>query len=110
MKHHSFFLFILAFLLSITVMARPVSHGVYALAQPDGSIFHARFHGDEFMRIKTDMSGRAIMQDKEGWWCYASYLEDGTKSCEKCQIPHKRENYGRIVERYADIAELAKKK
>ena len=81
MKHHSFFLFILAFLLSITVMARPVRHGVYALAQPDGSIFHARFHGDEFMRIKTDMSGRAIMQDKEGWWCYASYLEDGTKVC-----------------------------
>jgi len=38
------------------------------------------------------------------------YLEDGTKSCEKCQIPHKRENYGRIVDRYADIAELAKKK
>ena len=38
------------------------------------------------------------------------YLKDGTKSCEKCQIPHKRENYGRIVERYADIAELAKKK
>ena len=38
------------------------------------------------------------------------YLEDGTKSCEKCQVPHKRENYGRIVERYADIAEIAKKK
>jgi len=38
------------------------------------------------------------------------YLEDGTKSCEKCLIPHKRENYGHIVERYTDIAELAKKK
>ena len=38
------------------------------------------------------------------------YLEDGTKSCEKCLIPHRRENYGKIVARYADIAELAKKK
>ena len=38
------------------------------------------------------------------------YLEDGTKSCEKCLLPHRRENYGRIVEKYADIAELAKKK
>jgi len=38
------------------------------------------------------------------------YLEDGIKSCEKCQVPHKRENYGRIVERYADIAKIAEKK
>ena len=38
------------------------------------------------------------------------YTEDGFKDCSGCQIPHKRENYGKIVERYADIAELAKKK
>lgn len=38
------------------------------------------------------------------------YLPDGTKSCEKCQFPHKRQNYGRIVERYNDIAELVRKK
>ena len=38
------------------------------------------------------------------------YLEDGTKSCEGCLIPHRKENYGRILARYADIAELAKKK
>ena len=81
MKHNSFFLFLLAFLLSITASARPVRHVVYPLVQPDGSIFHARFHGDEFMRIKTDMQGRAIMQDDAGWWCYASYQDDGTKIC-----------------------------
>ena len=39
-----------------------------------------------------------------------SYLDNGTKSCENCLVPHRRENYGRIVERYAEIAELAKKK
>ncbi len=38
------------------------------------------------------------------------YLADGTKSCEKCPIPHKKENYGRIVGRYADIADLVRKK
>ena len=38
------------------------------------------------------------------------YLEDGTKSCEKCQIPHKRENYGHITAKFAEIAKLAAKK
>ena len=81
MKHSRFFLFLLTLLLSITAMARPVRHAVYTLVQPDGSIFHACFHGDEFMRIKKDMQGRAIMQDDAGWWCYASYHDDGTKVC-----------------------------
>ena len=39
-----------------------------------------------------------------------SYTEDGCKNCEACLFPHKRENYGRIVERYQEIAELAKKR
>ncbi len=105
MKHSRFFLFLLALLLSITAMARPVRHAVYTLVQPDGSIFHACFHGDEFMRIKTDMQGRAIMQDDAGWWCYASYQDDGTKVCsgfkvgspapvsvlsESCNIPYRQ--------------------
>ena len=38
------------------------------------------------------------------------YLEDGTKDCAGCLIPHRKENYGKILARYADIAELAKKK
>ena len=42
-----------------------------------------------------------------GGFCYT---EDGYKNCETCLIPHKRENYGRILERYQEIAELAKKK
>ena len=36
--------------------------------------------GDEFTRIKTDLSGNAIIQDNDGWWNYAIYNEDGTKS------------------------------
>ena len=38
------------------------------------------------------------------------YTKDGYKDCSSCQIPHKRENYGKILERYDDVAELAKKK
>ena len=36
------------------------------------------------------------------------YTENGDKNCEACLFPHKRENYGRIVERYGEIAELIK--
>ena len=38
------------------------------------------------------------------------YTEDGFKDCSRCQIPHKRENYGRILSHYSEICELAKKK
>lgn len=38
------------------------------------------------------------------------YSESGYKDCSACQIPHKRENYGRITARFEDLAELAKKR
>lgn len=38
------------------------------------------------------------------------YNENGFKDCTNCQFPHKRENYGKILARYSDVAELAKKK
>ena len=39
-----------------------------------------------------------------------TYLENGFKDCSKCKKPHKKENYGKITERYNEVAELAKKK
>lgn len=39
-----------------------------------------------------------------------SYTENGYKDCSACLLPHKRENYGKIVEKYDQIAELARKK
>jgi len=27
------------------------------------------------------------------------YLESGVKSCENCTFPHKKENYGKIIEK-----------
>ena len=38
-----------------------------------------------------------------------TYNEKGYKDCTHCMIPHRRENYGRIIGRYAELAELAKK-
>ena len=60
--------------------AAPARYSIIYLKQPDGSVFQARMKGDEFTRIKTDLSGNAIIQDNDGWWNYAIYNEDGTKS------------------------------
>lgn len=38
-----------------------------------------------------------------------SYTPEGYKDCSACLVPHKKENYGKINERYADIAQLARK-
>lgn len=38
------------------------------------------------------------------------FLTDGTKDCSLCVLPHRRENYGKILERFEDIQALAKKK
>lgn len=38
------------------------------------------------------------------------YLEDGIKDCSGCLIPHRRENFDRIMERMLEVMELAKKR
>jgi Zn-finger protein len=37
------------------------------------------------------------------------YLSNGYKDCTNCLFPHKRENYGKIVERYGEIIEAMHK-
>ena len=37
------------------------------------------------------------------------YTESGIKDCTSCMIPHRRDNYGWILERFSQVAELAKK-
>lgn len=39
-----------------------------------------------------------------------TYTESGIKDCSNCLFPHRRENYEKIVEKMAEIMELAKKK
>lgn len=38
-----------------------------------------------------------------------TYLENGVKDCSRCQRPHLRENYGKIMEKMPQVLELAKK-
>lgn len=38
------------------------------------------------------------------------YTEDGVKACDGCMFPHVRKNYGRVLEKYPQIKEIAAKK
>ena len=38
-----------------------------------------------------------------------TYTKEGIKDCSNCMVPHRRENYLRIMEKLGDIMELAKK-
>ena len=38
------------------------------------------------------------------------YTENGIKDCSDCLFPHKAENYDQVNARFAEVAELAKRK
>ena len=101
MKCNIHILFLLTVFLSFSAAAGPVHDRVCTLVQPDGTSFAARFRGDEYFRIKTDIHGHAIIQDEDGWWCYASYEPDGRKVCSGFRVgkdaPHM------VVSRSMDI-------
>lgn len=74
------FAFLICSLCYLSLYSRPARHGVHTFCQPDGTSFQAKCIGDEFLRIKTTLEGHAIIQDKDGWWCYAEYDSSGAKS------------------------------
>lgn len=39
-----------------------------------------------------------------------TYTQQGIKDCSGCLVPHRPENYDRILEKMGEILELAKKK
>lgn len=80
MKHRTI-LIILTIFISLTATAVPARRGAIPLTQPDGTVFTALFRGDESVRIKTTTDGYAIIQDEEGWWCYAEFDEKGHRYC-----------------------------
>lgn len=65
--------------IGLNLWASPARSGIVNMVQPDGTTFTALLKGDEFTRIKTTLDGKAIIQDKDGWWCYAIYDSDGGK-------------------------------
>lgn len=79
MKPKLFIFIFCAFLSGFSLYAGPARRGEVYLQQPDGSVFSAYVRGDEHVRIKTTKDGHGIVQETDGWWCYAEYLSDGKK-------------------------------
>lgn len=110
MGYKTHILAILLCLMCASAAARPAKNGLILLQQPDGSTFGAYFRGDEFMRIKTTADGHAIMQDGDGWWCYAEYDSDGKIRCTGYRIGGKAPAEalaGSLRIPYAKLAEKA---
>lgn len=64
--------------LGLRAYAGPAWHGTLTLTQPDGSVLQARVVGDEFAHLMVDLQGNALIQNSEGWWCYAAFSGDGS--------------------------------
>ena len=58
--------------------AAPARKHLITYIQPDGSTFMGYVRGDEFCHVRTTASGRSIVKDADGWWCYASLAADGS--------------------------------
>lgn len=63
---------------AVAASAGPAWHGVMTLSQPDGTSIQARLAGDEAAHVMTDLGGRALVQNGDGFWCYALYGVDGS--------------------------------
>ena len=59
--------------------AAPARRGPITLRQPDGYSFTAVLRGDEFGHILKTMDGCAIIQDEDGYYCYAVFDADGSR-------------------------------
>ena len=64
--------------LGLRANAGPAWRGTLPLTQPDGSVLQARVVGDEFAHLMVDLQGNALIQNSEGWWCYAAFSGDGS--------------------------------
>lgn len=72
-------LFIVAVTICLSAAASPARPGKIRLSQPDGSTFEAIIKGDEFRKITKTLSGAHIVQEADGFYCYAGYDSEGRK-------------------------------
>ena len=110
MKRSLPILFFLMLFISVMASAGPVRNKSCVLVQPDGTSFKAVISGDEFFRIKMTADGCAVIQDENGWWCYAGYDADGGKFSSGCKVgkaaPSEVLSRSRDIP-YARLAQLA---
>ena len=59
--------------LTPALSAAPARKGLLNLRQPDGSLVQAYLTGDEYGHLVMTPDGCSLVQDAEGWWCYACY-------------------------------------
>ena len=55
----------------------PASKTRLTFLQPDGSTFAVVSKGDEWLKVTMTADGCAIVKDKDGWWCYGTYDDEG---------------------------------
>ena len=103
----------MALLISFTADCGPARKGLIYLSQPDGTVVSAYFKGDEFMKIATTVQGHALIQDTDGWWCYATYDGNGRKHSTGwhagSDVPKEISDASRIIP-YGKLAAAAERK
>lgn len=62
---------------ALEVSGKPAWKGTLRLSQPDGTTVLAKLAGDEYGHVMTDLEGNALVQNGDGYWCYAFYSQDG---------------------------------
>ena len=72
LRHLSLILYIFC-CLAPALSAAPARKGLLNLRQPDGTVVQAYLTGDENGHLVLTPDGCALVQDAEGWWCYARY-------------------------------------
>ena len=65
--------------LAPALSAAPARKGLLNLRQPDGTRIQAYLTGDEFGHLVLTPDGCSLVQDAEGWWCYARYDHYGRR-------------------------------
>ena len=60
------------------IFSIPVFNKLVKLVQPDGTTIAAVLDGDEFASCLKDTDGHRLIQDKNGFYCYAAFTPEGT--------------------------------
>jgi len=63
----------------LSALAIPADRKVYVYTQPDGTGLQVYVSGDEFFKDVTTLDGAAVVLDEDGFYCYASFLPDGSR-------------------------------
>ena len=79
MKKRLLFSILLLLTASLQMSAIPARGTARTVRQPDGTEIRIVVSGDEFYRMVRTEDGAAVIEDADGYWCYAFYDIQGTK-------------------------------